>query len=99
MKIISFNINGINSAIKHGLRDFISLENADVYLFQEVKNSWDTIDDSLRRIPGYETYFYQAQKKGYSGLLAYVKTKSKPLSVKEGIGVKEIDDHARVQTL
>jgi exodeoxyribonuclease III len=99
LKIISWNINGINSAIKYGLRDFISLENADIYLFQEVKNSWETIDDSLRRIPGYETYFYQAQKKGYSGLLAYVKSKNKPLSVKEGIGISEIDDQARVQTL
>jgi len=99
MKIISFNINGINSALKYGLRDFISLENADVYLFQEVKNSWDTINDSLRKIPGYETYFYQAAKRGYSGLLAYVKTKNKPLSVKQGIDIKEIDDHARIQTL
>lgn len=99
MRIISFNINGINSALKHGLRDFISLENADVYLFQEVKNSWETIDDSLRKIPGYETYFYGAKKKGYSGLLAYVKTKNKPLNVKEGIGVPEIDDQARVQAL
>ncbi|HRY60361.1 MAG TPA: exodeoxyribonuclease III [Patescibacteria group bacterium] len=99
MKIISFNINGINSAIKYGLRDFISLENADIYLFQEVKNSWDTIDDSLRKIPGYETYFYQAAKKGYSGLLAYVKTKNKPIGYKEGIGFRVIDEQARVQTL
>uniref|UniRef100_A0A7C4M0F4 Exodeoxyribonuclease III n=1 Tax=candidate division CPR3 bacterium TaxID=2268181 RepID=A0A7C4M0F4_UNCC3 len=99
MKIISFNINGINSALKYGLRDFISLENADVYLFQEVKNSWDTIDDSLRKIPGYETYFYGAKKKGYSGLLAYIKVGTyRGMSYKEGIGIPEIDDQARIQT-
>jgi len=103
MKIISFNVNGINSALKHGLLDFIKKEDADIYLFQEVKNSWDTIDDSLKKIPGYETYFYQAKKKGYSGLLAYVKVgASRDLSLrkyKEGIGVSEIDEQARVQTL
>lgn len=99
MKIISWNINGINSALKHGLHDFISLEMADIYFFQEVKNSWDTIDDSLRKINGYETYFYGATKKGYSGLLAYIKEKNKPLDIKEGIGVSEIDNQARIQTL
>jgi len=99
MKMVSWNINGINSALKHGLHDFISLEMADIYLFQEVKNSWDTIDNSLRKINGYETLFYQAQKKGYSGLLAYVKPNAGLVSYKEGIGVPEIDDQARVQTL
>lgn len=99
MKIISWNINGINSALKHGLHDFISLEMADIYLFQEVKNSWDTIDNSLREIKGYKTYFYQAQKKGYGGLLAYVKPSAGPVGYKEGIGVNEVDDQARIQTL
>ena len=103
MKIISFNINGINSALKYGLHDFIQKENADVYLFQEVKNSWDTIDDSLRKIPGYETYFYGAKKKGYSGLLTYIKVGiSRDLSLqgyKNGINIPAIDDQARVQTL
>jgi len=102
MKAISFNINGINSAIKHGLHDFIVKEKADIYLFQEVKNSWDTIDDSLKEIDGYQTYFYGAKKKGYSGLLAYIKIgANKKLIVKkykEGIGIEAIDDQARFQT-
>ena len=96
MKIISWNINGINSALKHDLHPFFENEKADIYLFQEVKNSWDTIDDSLREIDGYETYFYQAEKRGYSGLIGYLK--DKPLSYKKGIGIKEIDDQARFQT-
>ena len=38
MKIISYNINGINKMIKEGaLKKFFDKFNADIYCFQELK--------------------------------------------------------------
>lgn len=39
MKIVSYNINGIRSSTSKGLLDFIQIENADIYCFQEVRAS------------------------------------------------------------
>ena len=48
-------------------------------------------------LPGYEQYFYSAEKKGYSGTAIF--TRVKPLSVSYGIGVEEHDHEGRVITM
>jgi exonuclease III len=37
LKIISYNLNGIRSAVSKGLADWIKETQYDVYLFQEIK--------------------------------------------------------------
>jgi exodeoxyribonuclease-3 len=37
MRIISYNVNGIRSAVKKGLYDWLKTNPADVVCFQEVK--------------------------------------------------------------
>lgn len=94
MKIISWNVAGINSCCKKGLVDFMKKENADVYCFQEVKATKEKMP-SLG-LEGYEAFHLFGEKKGYSGVSIF--TKLKPLSIIGGIGVHEFDREGRVLT-
>ena len=100
MKIISWNVNGINASIKHGLFKFIGDEMADIYCFQEIKVSQATIDKTF--IPFYEKagfscFWNEADKKGYSGVMTL--SKVKPMTVSYGIDCDEFDHEGRVVTV
>jgi exodeoxyribonuclease-3 len=99
MKIISFNVNGINAAKKNGLLDFIEAEgaDADILCLQEVKASEATIDPSLLEIAGYTFHPFYSQKKGHHGTACY--TKVPPLNMANGIGEREADEEGRVITM
>jgi len=97
MKLISWNINGINSCLNKGLLDFIKKENADFYCFQEIKASQEKIDKLLPEIKDYNSYYLFAEKKGYSGVSIH--SKEKPLTVNYGIGNSAIDCEGRVLSL
>jgi exodeoxyribonuclease III len=97
MKIISWNVNGINSTIKKGFFDFFTKEKADIYCLQEIKVSDQTLDKTFQTPPGYFRYWNQAERKGYSGVM--VLTKLKPLSVQYGLGFDEFDSEGRLLTL
>lgn len=96
MKIVSWNVNGIRSAIKKGFFDFIEKEEADIYLLQEVKIS----EEDLVEVPvpnGYHLYHFLPEKKGYAGLIAY--SKQPPMNVVKGLEVEVFDMEARVMAL
>lgn len=97
MKIISWNVAGINACIKKGLIKFIKEENADIYCFQEVRASQENFPKELENLNGYNTYNVFANKKGYSGVSIISKTK--PLNVIEGLGKENFDSEGRVLTL
>ena len=94
MRIISWNVNGINACIKKGLIDFMKKENADIYCFQEVKATKEKIPQGLGE---YHEFHSHAQKKGYSGVSIF--SKIKPLSLIEGIGNLGFDSEGRALTL
>lgn len=97
MKIISFNVNGINAAKKKGLLKFMGEENADIFCFQEIKANDITIDPSLLDVKGYRFYPFYSQRKGHHGTACYAKIE--PVSVTNGIGDPESDTEGRVITL
>lgn len=71
MKIYSWNVNGIRAVHKKGLfQDFVAKHKPDILCLQETKASQDQIEVDL---PGYEEYWYSAEKKGYSGTAIFVK--------------------------
>ncbi|MEZ5045951.1 MAG: exodeoxyribonuclease III [Chitinophagaceae bacterium] len=94
MKIISYNINGIRAAIKKGLLDWIKEDNADIYCFQELKANKEDIPIQDFEDLGYHTYWYSAQKKGYSGVGLI--SKIKPNQVTYGCGLEQADYEGRV---
>ncbi len=93
MKVATWNVNGIRSAYRKGLLQWIQKEQPDILCLQEIKANSDSLDTEIREIEGYYSYFNSALKKGYSGTAMY--TKIKPVSVIKKIGIKRFDDEGR----
>jgi exodeoxyribonuclease-3 len=84
-KIITYNVNGIRSALSKGWLTWLAQVNADVVCLQEIKAHPDQLDLSLFEAAGYHHYWYPAQKKGYSGVA--ILSKTKPDHVEYGCGI------------
>ena len=94
MKIISYNLNGIRSAINKGLLDWLQVEQPDVFCIQESKAQPEQIDVLAMQELGYHSYIHSAEKKGYSGVCIF--SKQEPDKVVVGIGKPEFDREGRV---
>ena len=93
-KIISYNVNGIRSATKKGLLDWIRLTDPDIICFQELKAEPEKLDAELLSPPGYHTFWNPAtRRKGYSGVGIW--SKEKPLHVEYGCGIEKYDEEGR----
>lgn len=68
MRIISYNVNGIRSAVRKGFYDWLATSPADIICLQEVKAHKIDIDIASIEKLGYESHWFCAQKKGYSGV-------------------------------
>jgi exodeoxyribonuclease III len=93
-RIISYNVNGIRAAMKKGLVDWMDAAQPDVMCFQETKANADQVDIADFEKLGYKTYWYSAQKKGYSGVAIF--SKDVPLHVEYGMGIEKYDFEGRV---
>jgi exodeoxyribonuclease-3 len=94
MKIITYNVNGIRSAISKGFVDWVQSTNADMLCLQEVKAEEHQIDKAIFEELGYEIHWYAAEKKGYSGVA--ILTKVKPKNIVYGCGIGMYDREGRV---
>ena len=94
MKIVSYNVNGIRAAIKKGLIDWLTEYPVDIFCVQETKANKEDVDLSLFTALGYHVSWYSAQKKGYSGVAIFSKTK--PDKVTFGNGYYLSDFEGRV---
>ena len=94
MKIISYNVNGIRAAIKKGFIDWLKTDPADIICLQELKANEADIDRKSIEKAGYRSYFFSAQKKGYSGV--GILSKLLPDNVKNGHGNEQSDFEGRV---
>jgi exodeoxyribonuclease-3 len=96
MKIISYNVNGIRSAISKNWLQWLQASDADVVCLQEIKVQLDQIPMELKLIEdlGYHHYWYPAQKKGYSGVA--ILCKQKPNHVEYGCGHELFDYEGRI---
>ncbi len=94
VKILTYNVNGIRSALNKELIEFLKRENPDVVCFQELKAQADQFDESLFSSLGYHCYWYPAVKKGYSGVA--ILSKIKPLNTQMGCEHALYDHEGRV---
>jgi exodeoxyribonuclease III len=97
MRIISYNVNGIRSAITKGFIDWLKTDPADIICLQEVKAEQGQVDVAPLNELGFEVYWFAAQKKGYSGVA--VLTKIDPDNVLYGNGIEQSDYEGRVLRL
>ena len=94
MKVISLNANGIRSAAKKGLYEWLHLQEADFVCIQEVRAQADQLTPAATYFPSdYHCEYYDAVKKGYSGVAIYAR--KKPLRVIKGLGFDCCDIEGR----
>jgi exodeoxyribonuclease-3 len=96
LKIISYNVNGIRSAISKNWLQWLQASDADVVCLQEIKVQLEQIPMELKLIEdlGYHHYWYPAEKKGYSGVA--ILSKKKPNNIEYGCGQELFDYEGRV---
>ena len=93
-KIVSYNANGIRAAVNKGLLDWLKKADADIICLQEIKAMPEQLDKEVHDQLHDFTYWYPAQKKGYSGVAIF--SKKKPDHVEYGCGIKKYDDEGRI---
>lgn len=94
MKIISYNVNGIRAAFTKDFMGWINVANPDVICIQESKAEQSQIDTESIEKAGYYSYWFSAQKKGYSGV--GIISKIKPNHVEYGCGIESYDNEGRI---
>ena len=92
MKLVSWNVNGVRSALRQGLLDFVAASGADAICLQETKAHPGDVQHV--QWPGYHALWNSADKKGYSGTAILLK--DKPNKVGLGIGAEAHDREGRV---
>jgi exodeoxyribonuclease-3 len=94
MKLLCWNVNGIRAAERKGLFTWLLKESPDILCLQEIKATPEQLSPQLRNMPGYHIFWNPAERKGYSGVATF--SKSKPLSIKKGFGREEFDSEGRI---
>lgn len=93
MRIITANTNGIRSAAQKGFFDWLARQDADVVCIQETKAQVHQLVDPVFFPEGYHTYYFDAERKGYSGTALYCK--KKPDKITRGLGWELADTEGR----
>jgi exodeoxyribonuclease III len=93
MKIMTLNVNGIRSAVSKGLFDYLEMKQPDIVCFQEIKAVVEQIPVIEFAMMGYHSFWFPAQKKGYSG--TGILTKLNPDHVRKGMNNEKYDNEGR----
>ena len=93
-RILSYNVNGIRSALGKGLIDFLTKVDPDIICFQETKAQPGQMQEVDFEKLGYFCYAHSAVKFGYSGVAIF--TRQKPDRVVFGMGDSKYDVEGRV---
>jgi len=92
--IYTWNVNGIRAIAKKGFIDWVKKSKGDIICLQETKAQPEQIPDEVKKIKGYDSFWFSAQRKGYSGVGTY--SKIKPVKTISGFGNEHFDMEGRV---
>ena len=93
LRIITLNLNGIRSAVRKGLLEWLAAQKADVVCLQEVKAQLSDLAPVMLNPGPYTGHFSCAEKKGYSGVGLYCRRE--PDKIASGFGSREFDPEGR----
>jgi exodeoxyribonuclease-3 len=93
MQVVTLNLNGIRSAARKGFFAWAAALNADFICVQEVRAHLEKNCDESFHLPGYNCYFADAARKGYSGVGIYAK--HNPQNIVRGLGWETADAEGR----
>jgi len=74
LQLVSYNLNGIRSAMDKGLIAWLQTTNIDIFCVQETKAQFDQIDFAPFEALGYFVSWAQAEKKDIVALLLFQKS-------------------------
>jgi exodeoxyribonuclease-3 len=94
MKILTYNVNGLRSALNKDWWQWLNTVNPDVVCLQEIKCFPSQVPTDLFEQGGYHCFWHPAEKAGYSGVAIF--SKIKPNYVEIGCGIPEYDREGRV---
>jgi len=97
IELLSWNVNGIRAAHRKGFIDWVSERKPNIISIQETKAQIDQLPKKLINIPGYNSFFNSAERKGYSGVATY--TNIDPVKVSNGMGINKFDIEGRLQRI
>jgi exodeoxyribonuclease-3 len=94
MKIYSWNVNGIRAIQNKGFMDWFTKCKGDIICLQETKAHAEQLSDEIKNIGKYKSYWFSAEKKGYSSVATYCL--KPPIDVKLGFNHSIFDNEGRV---
>jgi len=94
MKLVSWNVNGLRAVLGKGFLDFVHEVDPDILCLQEIKALPEQVNLDLE---DYHKYWNSADKKGYSGVAVF--TKTKPLAVTRDFPLTEGETEGRILKL
>ncbi|NBS69017.1 hypothetical protein EBT31_08890 [bacterium] len=83
MRIFSWNVNSLRSALEKGFKEWISEEKPDIVCLQEVRASLDKLHAIEPLFPEYKILWNPAEKSGYAGTA--ILSRFEPLSFETGL--------------
>ncbi len=93
MKLLSWNVNGLRSALGKGFLDWMEGSDADVICLQEIRVRPDQLED-VPWPPGWRQFWNPAQRNGYSGTAVFCR--DAPREVAYGMLRPELDQEGRL---
>ncbi|MCC7257125.1 MAG: exodeoxyribonuclease III [Gammaproteobacteria bacterium] len=93
MRIITLNVNGIRSAARKGLFEWLRRQRADIVCLQEIKAGAEHLDQAPFTSRAFYSYYEPAVKRGYSGVALL--TREHPDGLVRGFGTPEFDFEGR----
>ncbi len=94
MRIVTVNVNGIRSAARKGLFDWLAQQDADVVCLQETKSQEHQRGADFCP-EGYHCFYVDADKKGYSGVGLYARRAPDAVITGLGEGFEDMDAEGR----
>lgn len=90
MYLITWNVNGIRACQKKGFLTFLEKEDPDILCLQESKAHPDQLGDSLLHLPSRKGHWSSAIRRGYSGVVTFIKSQEHSQDSKQNLDVKEV---------
>lgn len=94
IRIYSWNVNGIRAVHKKGFLEWLKESNGDIFCLQETKIQPEQIPTELKDVNGYKSYWFSAERKGYSSVATY--SSIEPIKVVKGLNNPRFDSEGRI---
>jgi exodeoxyribonuclease-3 len=93
VRVITVNANGLRSAARKGLLDWLAAQEPDLVCLQETRSQEHQLGPGVALLGGLRGTFLDAQRKGYSGVAIY--STREPSALARGIGDAAMDTEGR----